>query len=284
VSGPDGRVLALRGVDVRRWSGGAVVDLLVGIDWTVGAGEQWIVMGPNGAGKTTLLHLAGALIHPTSGTAEVLGERLGATDLRVLRERIGLVDARTARTLPGRRDVRASVLSGAFNSVQIQARRMTAAHERAADGLLELTGIAGLAGRRFEDCSQGERQRVLLARALMAEPRLLLLDEPHGGLDLPSRERLVDALGRLGAERPGLPTVTVTHHVEEIPVSATHVLLLRGGRALAAGPIGAVLTSEHATACFGLPVRVAHSDGRWSATLAARPPRLRTVADDPPAA
>jgi iron complex transport system ATP-binding protein len=275
-------VLALRGVGVQRWSDGAMVELLRDVDLTARAGEHWIVMGPNGAGKTTLLHLAGALIHPTQGTVEVLGERLGGTDLRVLRERIGLVDARSARALPGRRDVRTTVLSGAFGSVQLQPRRMTAAHDRAADELLALTGIEGLAGRRFEDCSQGERQRVLLARALMAEPRLLLLDEPHAGLDLPSRERLVDALGRLGDERPGLPTVTVTHHVEEIPVSATHALLLRDGRVLATGPVAGVLTSEHVSACFGLPVRIGRSEGRWSATLAARPPELRTLAGASP--
>jgi iron complex transport system ATP-binding protein len=262
-------VITLDDVRVTRWSAslGRELALLDGVDWHVRAGEHWVVLGPNGAGKTTMLGLAGAVMRPNAGTAHVLGLRLGGTDLRDLRERIGLVDARTARQLRGTLSAHAIVLTGAYGSIALQHRRLEDAHAQRADALLALTGSTHLRDRRFDDCSQGERQRILLARALMGDPELLLLDEPASGLDLPSRERLVAALVALARDRPDLPTVTVTHHLEEIPPSTTHALLLRGGRVLASGPVGDTLTAAHVSACFGLEIDVARRDGRFAAAV-----------------
>jgi iron complex transport system ATP-binding protein len=260
-------VIDLQGVSITRTGRAGVVTLLDHVDWRVAAGEHWAVLGPNGAGKSTLLNVAGAVIHPSSGTASVLGARLGATDVRALRERIGLVDARVARALRGDLPARAVVLTGAFGSIALQRRRIADEHVQRAHDLLVLIGADRLADRRFSDCSQGERQRILLARALMAEPELLLLDEPATGLDLPSREGLVAALVAMAAERPTLPTVTVTHHLEEIPPSVTHALLLREARVLAAGPATEVLRDGPVSACFDIAVRVDHHGGRWAARV-----------------
>jgi iron complex transport system ATP-binding protein len=244
-----------------------------------------------------MLQLAGGVTHPTQGTVDVLGHRIGRVDMRALRERIGHVDAATARGLKRGLDGRGVVLSGAFGSLAPQGRRLGPEHEARADALLALTGSGALAARRFDDCSQGERQRLLLARALMAGegtvadggaggpgvpvagaaappvagPALLLLDEPASGLDLPSRERLVGALVASARRWPALPTVTVTHHLEEIPPNTTHALLLRGGRVLAQGPADDVLASGPVSSCFGLEVTVARVAGRWSARLAVGP-------------
>jgi iron complex transport system ATP-binding protein len=261
--------IALEGATVTRWSpaAGRELRLLDGVDWRVRAGEQWAVLGPNGAGKTTLMHLAGAMAQPSAGTVEVLGARLGGVDVRALRERIGFVDARLSRALRGHQTGLQTVLTGAFNTIVLQKRRLTRAHEERAAALMTLVAADGLADRRFEDCSQGERQRLLLARALMDDPELLLLDEPAAGLDLPSRERLVAALVALARDRPQLPTVMVTHHLEEIPPSTTHALLLAGGRVRAAGPIGEVLTGAAVSDCFGVPVDVSVRHGRWAAAV-----------------
>ncbi|MCO5316234.1 MAG: ATP-binding cassette domain-containing protein [Solirubrobacterales bacterium] len=265
----DGSVIRARRVEVFRWSValGQRVTLLHGVEWRVDPGEHWAVMGPNGAGKTTLLRLAAAESHPSEGVVEVLGRRLGATDMRALRERIGLVDSRTAQTIPSRRPVLETILSGAFNSIAIQRRRLNESHRERAGQLAELVGLRELLTRGFGDCSQGERQRVLLARALMPEPRLLLLDEAAAGLDLPSREQLISALGEMARQDPGLTTVAVTHHIEEIPPTTTHALLLRDARVLAAGPIGETLTSEAVSACFDLPIEVTERAGRFTATI-----------------
>jgi iron complex transport system ATP-binding protein len=278
-------------VTVRRHGrDGAPLTLLRDVSWTVRPGEHWVVLGPNGAGKSTLLQLAGGVTHPTLGTVDVLGLRVGRTDLRVLRERVGHVDAATARGLKRGLDGRDVVLSGAFGSLAPQRRRLGPEHEARADALLALTGSEALGLRAFDDCSQGERQRLLLARALMAGaaeapggaasparagaradgggPDLLLLDEPASGLDLPSRERLVAALVASARRWPGLPTITVTHHLEEIPPTTTHALLLRDGAVLAAGLADDVLASAPVSACFGLEVVVGRSGGRWAARIA----------------
>lgn len=252
-----------------RWSGALKrrVPLLREVDWRVERGQHWAVLGPNGAGKTTLLRLAAAESHPSKGVIEVLGRRLGRTDMRQLRESIGLVDSRTAGTIPARRPVFETILSGAFSSIAIQHRRLERSHADRARELLGLVELEELATRQFGECSQGERQRVLLARALMPGPRLLLLDEAAAGLDLPSREQLILALDEMARRDPGLTTVSITHHIEEIPPAATHAMLLREARVLGAGPIGETLTSERMSACFGLPIEVTHHHGRFAAAI-----------------
>lgn len=264
--------LALAGVTVWRPGDGGRQVLLSDIDWTVRAGEHWVVLGPNGAGKSTMLNVAGAVDHPSEGTVHVLGRQLGRTDLRALRERVGMVDARVARGLRGAMPAHAVVLTGLFGAVALQRHRITDEHRAHAHELLELVGATPLADRSYERCSQGERQRILLARALMGRPDLLLLDEPTSGLDLPSRERLIEAMVATARTRPDLPTVTVTHHLEEIPPSTTHALLLADGRVRAQGEIGATITSAHVSRTFGLDVDVARPNGRWTAALRVPPP------------
>ena len=231
------------------------------ISLTVRAGESWVVLGPNGAGKTTLLDLAGAIRHPTSGTVEVLGSRLGSVDVRALRSRIGFVGHHVADAIPSHLPVLDIVLTGKRSTLVPWMQSFGGDDRRMATALLERVGCTPMSARSLASCSQGERQRVLLARALFGRPELLLLDEPMAGLDLPGRELLLDALSSTADSAP--PTMLVTHHLEEIPVTATHAALLRTGRAVAAGPIGSVLTDEHVSACFGIPVSVSSDDGRW---------------------
>lgn len=241
--------------------------LLDGIDWTVAAGEHWVLLGPNGAGKTTLLNLAAAFSHPSAGTVEVLGATLGAVDMRALRERIGTVEPGLSRRIRGRLTGFEVVLTGAFGTIAFQPDRIDPSHRARATRLMDDIGISPIANRRFEDCSQGERQRLLLARALMDDPRLLLLDEPTTGLDLPSRERLIASLDTMTETNPDLPSVLVTHHLEEIPSTTTHALLLRDGAVVAQGPIATTLTGATVSDCFGLEVDVAHNAGRWAAMV-----------------
>jgi iron complex transport system ATP-binding protein len=259
----------MRDVTVWRWVAAEErrAVLLDAVGWTVAMDEHWVVLGPNGAGKTTLLNLAAAVSHPSEGTVAVLGAELGRVDMRRLRERIGTLEPGLARRLRGRSSARDVVLTGAFGSIALQPDRIEDVHRERAEALLELFGAAELAERRFESCSQGERQRLLVARALMDEPELLLLDEPTTGLDLPSRERLIAALDAMVAAQPSPPTITVTHHPEEIPASATHALLLRGGRVVAAGPIAETMTGPALSECFGIAVAVGHDEGRWRATV-----------------
>ena len=267
---PSGRyAVRARDVTVWRWSEtlGRRTTLLHNITWDARVGEHWVILGPNGAGKTTLLNLAGAVTHPSTGSMEVLGRQLGRVDMRELREQIGFVDPGISRSLRGSYTALEIVLTGAFGSLILLHRRLTEEHVHRVESMLATVGASELAERRFEECSQGERQRILLARALMSDPSLLLLDEPTSGLDLPSRERLVQALSILARDRPDLPTITVTHHLEEIPPSATHALLLKGGATLDQGPIEAVLTSELVSECFGVPVDIEHRRSRWAAMV-----------------
>jgi iron complex transport system ATP-binding protein len=237
--------------------------LLRDVSLTVRTGEHWALLGANGAGKTTLLSLLGALVHPTHGTVEVLGRRLGTVDLRELRSLVGHVNPR--HPLRSALRVRDVVLTGLTNSVEPQPRwAPTPEQEERAD---RLTGTLGLADRRearWTTLSQGERGRVLIARALMPEPRLLLLDEPATGLDLPGREQLIEALDTLREEHPRLATVLVTHHLEELPPGTDHALLLREGGALARGPVAEVLTDDLVSKCFDLPLALERREGRWS--------------------
>ncbi|MEU5519056.1 ABC transporter ATP-binding protein [Streptomyces griseoaurantiacus] len=243
--------------------------LLRDVSLTVRPGEHWALLGANGAGKTTLLSLLGARVHPTHGTVEVLGRRLGTVDLRELRSLIGHVDPR--HPLRSALRVRDVVLTGLTNSVEPQPRwAPTPEQEERAERLMGTLGLADRREARWTTLSQGERGRVLIARALMPEPRLLLLDEPATGLDLPGREQLIEALDALREEHPGLATVLVTHHLEELPPGTTHALLLREGGELARGPVGAVLTDDQVGKCFDLPLVLGRHGGRWSVRVARR--------------
>ncbi|MEU7645734.1 ABC transporter ATP-binding protein [Streptomyces huasconensis] len=237
--------------------------ILDDVTLTVRPGEHWALLGPNGAGKSTLLGLCGAVAHPTRGTVEVLGRRLGSVDLRDLRAYVGHVNPRHPLRSP--LPVRDVVLTGVTNSVEPVPRwRPTPEQEERADRLIALLGLAHRADARWPTLSQGERGRTLIARSLMPSPRLVLLDEPATGLDLAGRERLLDSLDALRATHPELATVLVTHHLEELPAGTTHALLLRDGATLASGAVDDVLTGDWISKCFDHPVRLERTEGRWS--------------------
>jgi iron complex transport system ATP-binding protein len=248
--------------------GMAVLD---GIDWEVGPGQRWAVLGPNGSGKTTLLRVAGMQLLPTRGSVEVLGETSGRTDARDLRRRVAFVSGALLRSLRPTITAHDIVLTGKFAALEPWWHHYEGIDHARADRLLAEAGMAETSGRTFEVLSEGERQQVLLARALMGRPEVLLLDEPAAGLDLANRERLVARLASLAADPAVPPVVLVTHHVEEIPPGTTHGALLRRGRLMAAGPIAEVLTSEAVSACFELDVRVEHSAGRVTARAVGLP-------------
>ena len=248
-------------------------DLLADVSLRVRSGEHWALIGPNGAGKTTLLTLCGALGHPTSGTVDVLGRRLGRVELSELRRHIGHVDPRH-RML---RDniVTEVVLTGLTGSSDPVARwSPTPAEEARARSLIASVGLGARSTARWSVLSQGERGRALIARALVATPSLLLLDEPATGLDVAAREHLLDTLDGVRAAHPDIASVTVTHHLEDLPASTSHAMLLRDGRVFTQGPADDVLTSEPVSAAFDHPLDVERVDGRWSA---------RTRRDAPPA-
>jgi iron complex transport system ATP-binding protein len=242
--------------------------LLRDISWRVELDERWVVLGPNGAGKTTLLNLAAARMHPTKGTVHVLGERLGRVDVNELRTRIGLATAALADRVPGDETVHNVALTASWGVIGRFREDYETIDEVRARALLDQMGVAALADRTFGTLSEGERKRTLIARALMTDPELLLLDEPAAGLDLGGREDLLARLAEL-ARDPDAPTlVLVTHHVEEIPPGFTHALLLREGTIVAQGPIGETVTAEHLSKTFGLPLRVDRSGDRFTARSA----------------
>lgn len=240
--------------------------ILEGLTWHVGSGERWALLGPNGSGKSTTLALAGAVRHPSRGRVSVLGSRFGQTDIPKLRESIGHVEsgAQSLDWLTGEE----VVLTGIGSTLRPLWWRYTEQDRSRARSMLELLGCGDLADREIRSCSQGERGRIRIARALVTQPRLLLLDEPAVGLDLAAREALIAALDRLAGERPEMTSVLVSHHLEELPGSTTHALLLNGGRIVAGGRIHDVLTSDNLTACFDLPVECRHDGERWFARAA----------------
>lgn len=251
--------LFLDSVTVRRGSA-LLVDALT---WRVPVGSHWAVLGPNGAGKSTALRLAGGWWYPTTGTVDILGCRLGRVELQALRRRIGWVDPRQRL---GDIDVTEAVLSGVTGSNGYLPRWSPTDEELGRlDHLLALTGLADKRRLRWAQLSQGERARTLIARALITEPDLLLLDEPTTGLDLPGRERLLGVIDTLRRQRPELTTVLVTHHVEEIAASTSDVLLLKDARVLAAGPVGETLTADNLSRLYDMPVAVEYKSGRWFA-------------------
>ncbi|MDP9884090.1 iron complex transport system ATP-binding protein [Sinomonas atrocyanea] len=255
-------VLQLSGVSVVR----GTKKLLDGIDWQVNEGERWVVLGPNGAGKTTLLSLAAARLHPTSGRVDILDETMGKVDVFELRPRIGLSSAALANQIPEGEKVLNVVVTAAYGVTGRWLERYEKDDERRAFRLLNEWGMGPLLGRVFASLSEGERKRVQIARALMTDPELLLLDEPGAGLDLGGREELVYKLSDLAQDDAAPVVVLVTHHLEEVPPGFTHALLLRDGAVVAAGPIASTLTEENLSATFGLPLDVRAADGRYTAT------------------
>ena len=254
-------VLEFADVTVRRGQ----ATLLDTISWTVEEDERWVVLGPNGAGKTTLMQVASAQLHPTSGVAGILGEVLGTVDVFDLRPRIGLTSAALAERIPHHEVVRDVVVSASYGVVgRWREQYDDLDHGRASDLLVEL-GAKALLDRTFGTLSEGERKRVQIARALMTDPELLLLDEPAAGLDLGGREDLVSTLSVLAQDEFAPATVLVSHHVEEIPPGFTHAMLLRAGRVVASGPMEHVITEPMLSAAFGMPLQVTHQDGRWAA-------------------
>lgn len=256
---PDPAALSLRDVTLVR-EGRAILDT---VTWTVGASERWVVLGRNGCGKSTLMKIASLYLHPSSGEVDVLGETLGRTDVRSLRKRIGVASSGMADQL--RSDlISADVVMTAKNAaLETWWHTYDDADRQRARDCLERMEIGRLADRSFATLSSGEKQRVLLARTLMPEPGLLILDEPTAGLDLAGREDLVRTLGVLavGVDTPA--TVLVTHHVEEIPEGFTHVLMLREGRVLSAGTLDDVLTEANLSECFEMPLGLERRHGRW---------------------
>jgi iron complex transport system ATP-binding protein len=262
------------GVTVWRSAGGVRRAIVDDVDWRVGRGERWGIAGPNGAGKTTLLRIASAQLRPSRGSAEILGGRLGAVSMPELRRRIGLVEPALARRFYPEQRAIDVVLTGPSGSILLAQEPGVGEIARARD-LLEEVGAGGLELRTFASCSEGERARILLARALLADGELLVLDEPAAGLDLGGRELLLAAFDGAIRERPELTTLTVTHHLEELPPSTTHALLLRDGAVVAAGPLEQALTDDALSRAYGLPLRVERSDGRIFVRAGRRQPPTR---------
>lgn len=258
--GAAAEVLRLRDVDFVRQS----ERILSGIDLTVRAGERWALIGPNGAGKSTLMSLCGADAHPTRGSVHVLGHPLGRVEIRKLRESIGHVNPRHPLRSP--LTVRQVVLTGATGTTDLMGRwEPDQPTLDQADHLIGMLGLDGLRHAVWPTMSQGERGRALIARALLPNPALLLLDEPSTGLDVAAREQFLATLDQLHDTQPDLATVLVTHHLEELPTSTTHAMLIAHGRIHASGPAPDVLTSELVTEAFEYPIEVDHRQGRWSA-------------------
>ena len=244
------------------------VDLLDGVDWRVAADEDWVVLGLNGSGKTTLIRIAALYEHPSRGTVDVLGQRLGRTDVRELRTRVALVSSAMSDLMRPQLSAVDIVMCGRHAALEPWWHTYTEADRDRARELLEAQGVGHVAEHRFSTLSSGERQRTLLARALMNRPGLVLLDEPTAGLDLRGREELVDRLDALARSDDAAPLVLVTHHVEEIPAAFTHVLAIRDGSVLAQGPIDDVLTGELLSETFRLPLVMERRDGRYTARRA----------------
>ncbi len=240
--------------------------VLVGpVTWSVELDERWVVIGPNGAGKTSLLRIAAAMEHPSSGTAFVLGERLGRVDMSELRARVGLSSSALSQSVPQGEVVRDLVVSAGYAVLGRWRERYEDVDYDQAIDMLESVGAEHLAERTYETLSEGERKRVLIARSLMTDPELLLLDEPAAGLDLGGREELVARLADLAADADSPAIVLVTHHVEEIPQGFSHALILSEGRVVDAGLLADVLTSENLSKAFGQSIALDVIDGRYFA-------------------
>ena len=239
--------------------------ILDSVTWSVDESERWAILGPNGAGKTTLLKLATANDYPTTGSVEILGETLGRVAVSELRTRVGFVSSATARRIPATERVRDVVLTAAYGVEGRWREQYDTIDVRQADRVLAEWDLVELADQPFGTLSDGERKRTMIARAVMTDPELLLLDEPSASLDLGARERLIEMLSGY-AKSPYSPAmIMVTHHVEEIPPGFTHLMLMRDGKVQSAGPIAETLTPEALEATFGLPFDLTFANGRYSA-------------------
>ncbi|WP_382305537.1 ABC transporter ATP-binding protein [Herbiconiux sp. UC225_62] len=254
-------VLDLQNVSVTRDGN----EILSDVNWRVDGDQRWVVLGPNGAGKTTLLQIAAAMNHPSGGTVQVLDGKLGEVDLFELRPRVGFASSAMARRFPGNETVLNVVLTAAYSVTG----RWNEAYEdidlRRAQRVLSEWKLDHLSERLFGSLSDGEQKRVQIARSVMTDPELLLLDEPAASLDLGAREELLQLLGGYASAPEAPAIVMVTHHVEEIPRGFTHALLLNDGGIVASGPISEVLTSENLETTFGLPITLNEEDGRYTA-------------------
>ncbi|HEV8024067.1 MAG TPA: ABC transporter ATP-binding protein [Candidatus Nanopelagicales bacterium] len=260
------RVLQMSGVGVRRGSS----HLLANIDWSVEEAERWAVIGPNGAGKTTALTIAATRMFPTVGSVEVLGEMMGRVDIADVRPRVGFASNVLLRDIPMHERAIDVVVTGAYAVTGRWKEEYLHEDMERGQELLAAWGASGYRDRPFASLSEGERKRVLIARALMSDPELLLLDEPAAGLDLAGREELVGLLADF-AQDPYAPSlVLVTHHVEEIPPGVTHALVLAKGQVVAAGPIEAAMNADTMSRAYGLPIAIEAVDGRWTARASRR--------------
>lgn len=260
----DGAVVDLRGVSVIR-SGTLLLD---GVDWRIGPGERWVLLGPNGSGKTTLMAVASTYLWPSRGEVAVLGRAVGTVDIRELRRSIGIVSAALEARIPGQISALEVVLAGATGAIAPWWERHGARVRGKAREMLELVECSALSERRFELLSSGEKQRIQIARALMPDPSLLLLDEPAAGLDLGAREQLALLLSALNDDPRLAAIVVVTHHVEEIAPGTTHALVLRGGRVVASGAAGDTVTGPVLSDAFGLPLVLHRVGQRFTARAA----------------
>jgi iron complex transport system ATP-binding protein len=240
-------------------------NILGPITWLVNSDERWVILGPNGAGKTTLLQLCATLIHPTSGQIKILGERLGRVDVFELRTRIGITSSAFVKDFPVDEIVMDVVLTAAYAMLGRWQENYDLWDESRAKALLTALGVRDLGERIFSSLSEGEKKRVQIARALMADPELLLLDEPASSLDLGGREDLLQRLEKLASDPYSPATVIVTHHIEEIPIGTTHALLLKDGEVIAQGSVDRVITSAFMTQAYGLPISVQSDGGRYFA-------------------
>jgi iron complex transport system ATP-binding protein len=240
-------------------------DILGPISFTLSEGERWVILGPNGAGKSTLLKLLATEMHPTSGEISLLGQKLGRVDVFELRTRIGICASMKHEQIPNDENVKDVVLTSAYAVLGRWTENYDLWDESRASALLTTFGVRDLADRLYGTLSDGERKRVQIARALMIDPELLLLDEPTAGLDLGGREDLLSRFANFADDFRAPVTVTVTHHIEEIPVGTTHALLLKDGKVAVSGPVNQVITSQHVSAVFGIQMDVTSQNGRYFA-------------------
>lgn len=235
------------------------------IDWQVNENERWVILGPNGAGKSTLFSLCSSQIHPTTGTVHILGSKLGAVDVFEIRPRIGFMGSTLVNQFPEDEKVLDVVLTAAYAMLGRWQEAYELWDESRAQGLLTTLGVRELAERKFFTLSEGEKKRTLIARSLMADPEILLLDEPAAGLDLGGREDLLRRFDALASDPYSPATLMITHHIEEIPAGSTHALLLKSGNIVASGAIGGVVTSENLTTAYEMPINVAVTNNRFTA-------------------